>query len=144
MSANSSIGPLKEFATQILSKLRPYHLIASEHRVPAAIIEGKVPSIKPEHPHAAGCLNDTLWNVVKACWHMDHRSRPTAADLLKAIKDLIHRGAIPLNTLTPTPLIMDIGLGLVQWPDDIRDLSDELNNYSKERISCRRMADVWM
>lgn len=109
-----------------------------------AIIEGRVPSLKPEHPYAAGCLNDSLWNIVQACWDLDHKSRPTASDALNYIKELLQRGIISLTALTPSQPSMNIGSKLENWPSGIEEFSQHLSSHSKETIASRRMADVLM
>ncbi|CAE6490364.1 unnamed protein product [Rhizoctonia solani] len=131
-------------ALEILSKLRPYHVIFSEHRVPAAIIQGRAPSTRPEPPYAAGCLNDSLWAVVKSCWNIDHRSRPTAAILLDRIKVMIQQGTISTTAITPLRPAANIGQERVEWPDKMEDLSESLACYSKEMTSSKSMADVWI
>ena len=124
--------------------MRPYHSIESEHRVPGAILKGKVPSVKPERPHAAGCLNDSLWSVVQKCWDLEQRARPMATDLLNAIKDLIQQGVVSGTAVTPEQASIEAQREVVDWPDGLEDWSGALAGYTKERISSRRMADVWM
>ncbi|KAJ1305882.1 hypothetical protein OPQ81_010603 [Rhizoctonia solani] len=131
-------------ALEILSKLRPYHIIFSEHRVPAAIIQGRTPSTRPEPPYAAGCLNDSLWAVVKACWSIDHRSRPAASILLERIKSMIGQGIISTTALTPLLPTTSVGAGRVEWPENLEDYSKSLAHYSKEIISSKNMADIWI
>ncbi|GAB1523549.1 hypothetical protein RhiTH_006699 [Rhizoctonia solani] len=126
------------------SKLRPYHVIASEHRVSVAIIQGRTPSTRPEPPYAAGCLNDSLWAVVKACWSIDYRNRPTAALLLERIKGMIRQGLISTNAATPLRPTTDIASANVEWPESLEDYSGSLTNYSKELISSKNMADIWI
>ncbi|CAE6347256.1 unnamed protein product [Rhizoctonia solani] len=127
-----------------LSKLRPYHVIFSEYRVPAAIIQGRTPSTRPEPPYAAGCLNDSLWAVVKACWSIDRRNRPTALLLLERIKEMIRQGMISAASVTPHRPATSITSGTVEWPDKLEDYSGSLAHYSKELISNKNIADVWI
>lgn len=132
-----------DYGDQILSKLPPYHLI-NERRVATVIMRGTVPSQKPEYPHAAGCLNDSLWGVVRNCWTLDQRARPAAANVLNSLKGLIEQGVVSGASITPSPPTMDIDAGLVSWPNGIKELADVLAGYSKERISSRRTADIWV
>ncbi|QRW25205.1 protein kinase byr2 [Rhizoctonia solani] len=117
------------FFFKILSKLRPYHVIASEHRVSVAIIQGRTPSTRPEPPYAAGCLNDSLWAVVKACWSIDYRNRPTAALLLERIKGMIRQGLISTNAATPLRPTTDIASANVEWPESLEDYSGNIWIY---------------
>jgi hypothetical protein len=63
--------------------------------------------------------------------------------MLQAIKDLIQRGMVSAVT-TPAQPALEVDSGLVGWPDELEDFSEALVGYSKERISSRRMADVWL
>ncbi|KAG8791417.1 hypothetical protein FRC12_009230 [Ceratobasidium sp. 428] len=130
-------------ALEILSQLRPYHVITNEHRVSLAIKSGRAPSTKPEFPYAASCLTDTLWGIIKQCWHPHQVARPTSTSLLGAINELIERGQ--LNPSTSTPLHSANGLDeeLLDWPEGIQDYANSLSRLDKSKISMKRMADVW-
>ncbi|CAE6541751.1 unnamed protein product [Rhizoctonia solani] len=143
-SCPSDIWAFGCVALEILSKLRPYHAIFSEHRVPAAIIQGRTPSTRPEPPYAAGCLNDNLWALVRGCWSIDHRRRPTAAILLEQLKHMINQGVISASAITPLRPVANMGLVPVEWPENLEDYSGSLAQYTKEMISTRSMADVWI
>ncbi|KAG9122968.1 hypothetical protein FRC07_000410 [Ceratobasidium sp. 392] len=130
-------------ALEILSQLRPYHVITNEHRVTLAIKSGRTPSTKPEYPYAASCLNDTLWNIIKKCWHPHQSSRPTSTSLLRAIDDLIENGQLNLSTSTPLRTANHIDEEILDWPEGIRDFAGSLSQLNKKKISVQRMADVW-
>ncbi|KAG8706995.1 hypothetical protein FRC08_000762 [Ceratobasidium sp. 394] len=130
-------------ALEILSQLRPYHVITNEHRVTLAIKAGRTPSTKPEYPYAASCLTDTLWDIVRKCWHPHQLSRPTSASLLSAINDLIELGELNPSTSTPLRSANDLDDELLDWPEGIKDFSGTLSGLDKKMISMRRMADVW-
>lgn len=67
-----------------------------------------------------------------------------ATDLLNAIKDLIQQGMVSSASLTPEQAVVEAEQELVSWPDGLEDLSEALADYTKERISSRRMADIWV
>ncbi|KAG9104384.1 hypothetical protein FRC07_009809 [Ceratobasidium sp. 392] len=130
-------------ALEILSQLRPYHVITNEHRVTLAIKSGRTPSTKSEYPYAASCLTDTLWNIIKKCWHPHQSSRPTSTSLLHAIDNLIENGQLNLSTNTPLRTASQIDKEVLDWPEGIRDFAGSLSQLDKKRISVQRMADVW-
>ncbi|KAG9074915.1 ATP binding, partial [Ceratobasidium sp. 370] len=130
-------------ALEILSQLRPYHVITNEHRVTLAIKSGRSPSAKPDYPYAASCLTDTLWNIIKKCWHPHQLSRPSSTSLLSAINGLIEVGELNPSTSTPLRSAKDISEEPLDWPEKVDDLAWKLVKFDKKKISVQRMADVW-
>lgn len=131
-------------ALEILSQLRPYHTIKSDHLVPGAIQRGVVPSLKPEYPNAAGCLNDMLWNVIKRCWYTNPFSRPSPDALLGWIDDLVKQELINPLAITPQRPALEIGAELVAWPEKTKDFANESARFQKELVSAQRLANVWV
>lgn len=129
-----------------MSQLRPYHVIKNEHRVTLAIKSGRLPSFKPSYPHAASCLTDLLWDVIRACWHPNQFSRPTSAKLLAAIDELVERGELDLvGGASPARPGLKFGAGkMLDWPEGVDDLSEYLRGFERRKISVKRMADVWL
>ncbi|KAG9091931.1 hypothetical protein FS749_016135 [Ceratobasidium sp. UAMH 11750] len=131
-------------ALEVLSQLRPYHVITNEHRVTLAIKSGQTPSTKPEYPYAASCLTDMLWDVIKKCWHPHQLSRPTSTSLLYSINDLIEMGQLDPSTSTPSRPANELDGELLNWPEGLEDFAETLSGLDKNKISVRRMADVWL
>ncbi|KAF8601647.1 kinase-like protein, partial [Ceratobasidium sp. AG-I] len=131
-------------ALEILSQLRPYHIIKNEHRVTLAIKSGRSPSTKPEYPYAASCLSDTLWKLVVKCWDLEQHARPTAPALLSAIDELVEKGELDTSHRTPVQAAGEVGEELVEWPEGIEDLSEGLSAFERKKVSVQRLADVWV
>ncbi|ELU39133.1 Pkinase domain-containing protein [Rhizoctonia solani AG-1 IA] len=57
---------------------------------------------------------------------------------------MIRQGLISTNAATPLRPTTDIASANVEWPESLEDYSGSLTNYSKELISSKNMADIWM
>ncbi|KAG8692330.1 hypothetical protein FRC08_009842, partial [Ceratobasidium sp. 394] len=130
-------------ALEILSQLQPYHHIESEFLVPTAIRNGAIPSVKPEYPNAAGCLNDVLWGVVKRCWYADPSLRPSSNALLDSIFDLLARGLINPAAATPERPILLMDDELLPLRPETKDFADKSREMRKESISAQKSVNVW-
>ncbi|KAG9079779.1 hypothetical protein FRC06_007476, partial [Ceratobasidium sp. 370] len=130
-------------ALEIPSQPRPHHVITNEHRVTLAIKSGRTPSAKPDYPYAASWLTDTLWNIIKKCWHPHQLSRPSSISLLSAINDLIELGELNPSTSTPLRSAKDLSEEPLDWPEKVEDLAWKLVKFDKKKILVQRMADVW-
>ncbi|KAG8742761.1 hypothetical protein FRC10_000928 [Ceratobasidium sp. 414] len=130
-------------ALEILSQLQPYHHIESEFLVPTAIRNGAIPSVKPEYPNAAGCLNDVLWSVVKRCWYANPSLRPSSNALLDSIFDLLARGLINPSAATPERPVLLMDDELVPLRPETKDFADRPSKMRKESISAQKSVNVW-
>ncbi|KAG8722569.1 hypothetical protein FRC09_006086 [Ceratobasidium sp. 395] len=130
-------------ALEILSQLQPYHTIKNDYDVPNAIQSGVVPSVKPEYPNAAGCLNDVLWGVVKQCWVTNPSSRPSSNAMLESIYNLMARGLINPSAATPERpgLVMDDEL--VPLPPGVKDFASESPGLRKELALGGKTVNIW-
>ncbi|CAE7151524.1 unnamed protein product [Rhizoctonia solani] len=57
---------------------------------------------------------------------------------------MIRQGIISTSAITPLRPATDIGLGHVEWPEDLEDFSGSLTQYTKEMVSSKSVADVWL
>ncbi|QRV74519.1 kinase domain protein [Ceratobasidium sp. AG-Ba] len=117
---------------EILSQLHPYHAIQSEFLIPSAIRSGAIPSVKPEYPNAAGCLNDVLWSLVKQCWISVPAQRPTSSALLQSIDEVVARGLVNPAAATPLKPILSMDDELIQLPSGVRDYTILLKGLKKK------------
>ncbi|KAG9095465.1 hypothetical protein FS749_010399 [Ceratobasidium sp. UAMH 11750] len=131
-------------ALEILSQLQPYHTIESEFLVSGAITSGAAPSVKPEYPNAAGCLNDVLWGVVRKCWSYNPSLRPSSNVMLESIYDLMARGLINPSAATPERPSLLMEDELIQLPSGVKDFVNETSVLRKESISSDKMVDIWV
>ncbi|KAG9091527.1 hypothetical protein FRC06_000526, partial [Ceratobasidium sp. 370] len=130
-------------ALEILSQLQPYHHIENEFLVPAAIRNGAIPSVKPEYPNAAGCLNDVLWSAVKKCWYTDPSFRPSSNSLLNSIFDLLARGLINPSAATPERPILLMDDEIIPLRPETKDFADRSSKMRKESISAQKSVNIW-
>ncbi|KAG8742757.1 hypothetical protein FRC10_000924 [Ceratobasidium sp. 414] len=130
-------------ALEILSQLQPYHTIESEFLISGAIKNGAIPSVKPEYPNAAGCLNDVLWGVVKKCWSYNPSLRPSSNVMLVSIYDLMARGLINPSAATPERPSLLMEDELIQLPPGIKDFANESSSLRKESILSDKIVNIW-
>ncbi|QRV89272.1 Tyrosine kinase domain protein [Ceratobasidium sp. AG-Ba] len=117
---------------EILSQLHPYHAIQSEFLIPSAIRSGASPSVKPEYPNAAGCLNDVLWGLVKQCWILIPTQRPTSSALLQSIHELVARGLVNPAATTPLKPVLSMDDELTPLPSGVPDYTALLKGFKKK------------
>ncbi|KAG9120524.1 hypothetical protein FRC07_003943 [Ceratobasidium sp. 392] len=123
--------------------LEPYHTIECEFGVLSAIRSGVIPSVKPEYPNAAGCLNDVLWNMVEMCWFTNPSLRPSSNKLLESIYELMAQGLIDPSAATPERSILPMDSELISLPLKIKDFTSESRSSRKNLIMRGRTVDIW-
>lgn len=132
---------LTRACTQLLSRLKPYHTIKDDFRVPRSITGGLVPSLKPEKPYAPPCLNEHLWNVVRSCWsQLDFR--PTSTRLLNELNRLMEQKLVDTSPITPDRNSIDFDGTLPDWPEKIEDFGSLRGGAREEVVSSSRRAEV--
>ncbi|KEP50788.1 tyrosine kinase domain protein [Rhizoctonia solani 123E] len=130
-------------ALQLLSRLRPYHTIKNDYLIPNVILSGRVPSSKPERPHAPRCLNDYLWSIIEWCWR-PLEYRPTTARLFDEFNRLIDSHLIDISSLTPDRMSLDFDGDMPPWPDGIADFSGQGLSPNR-KLLCRGVrAEIWI
>ncbi|KAG8760533.1 hypothetical protein FRC12_009547, partial [Ceratobasidium sp. 428] len=130
-------------ALEILSQLQPYHTIRNDYDVPKAIQSGVTPSVKPEYPNAAGCLNDLLWGVVKQCWVINPSLRPSSDVMLESIYNLMARGLINPSAATPERPGLAMDDELVPLPPGVKDFASESASLRKELALGGKTVNIW-
>ncbi|KAG8716181.1 hypothetical protein FRC09_015988 [Ceratobasidium sp. 395] len=129
-------------ALEILSQLQPYHTIRCEFDIPSAIRIGVTPSVKPEYPNAAGCLNDVLWGVVELCWSIDPALRPSSNVMLESIHNLMEEGKINPFAATPEHSGLSMDDELILLPS-MKDFANESSNLRRELVLGGKSVDIW-
>ncbi|CAE6500827.1 unnamed protein product [Rhizoctonia solani] len=130
-------------ALQLLSRLKPYHTIKNDYLIPSVIMSGRIPSSKPEKPHAPRCLNDYLWGVVEWCWR-PLEYRPTTARLLGELNRLIDNHLIDISALTPDRMSLDFDGDMPPWPDSIADFSSQGFSPNRRLLCTGARAEIWI
>ncbi|KAJ1305908.1 hypothetical protein OPQ81_010627 [Rhizoctonia solani] len=130
-------------ALQLLSRLKPYHSIKNEHLIPSVIMSGRIPSEKPEKPHAPRCLNDHLWGIIEWCWR-PLEYRPTSVRLLVELNRLIDSHLIDISSLTPDRMSLDFDGDMPSWPDGIADFGDHGLSHNRRVLCTGTRAEIWV
>ncbi|KAI5116585.1 hypothetical protein M0805_009228 [Coniferiporia weirii] len=136
---------------ELLTMLRPYHLLPNDFQVMFAIIQGQLPSL-PEY-FITGTATPTelaLWDLCRKCWHKNPSLRPTMVEVnhelsqkVSAIKTnqpgLCHLPTPPYSKNESFPSIP--GRGLPDPPKDRRTavvIPERFSSTSQERDICVR------